>query len=323
MLRRSFFSIASGAAFGLALPARAQTAPKVYRVGVLATFSPRSRFPLADAMRDLGYEEGRNIVYDYQLAEGNYDRLGSLAAELVARKVDLIVALSNWDAEPAKRLTSTIPIVVVYSMAPVENGLVQSLARPGGNVTGTTVLPPEAAGKSLQLLRDVVPRASRMALLVDPDSPNMDWYIRATERAAKAMNLRLVLYPLRNVAEIDAALAAMSRDLPHGMFYATSGANWAHRARMVEFAAQHRLPTIYVFRGIVAEGGLMAYYHDDAAQLRRSASMVDRLLKGAKPADIPFEEPTKYEFVINLKTARDAGLTIPLSLRLQATEVIQ
>ena len=322
MQRRSIISITGGVALGAALPAVTQTAPRVYRIGVL-TRLPRAYFLLPSALRALGYEEGRNIVFDYRSAEGQGDRLPALAVALVEKKVDLIVAITNPDVEAAKRATSTIPIVMMYSVVPVEMGLVASLAHPGANVTGTTLHGPETAGKILQLLRDTVPRVKRVAVLLEPDIPLLQPYIRASESAATAMGIQLPLLSGRNAAELDVSFARIARERPDALYIVIGGAINTQRARIIEFAARERLPAIYTDKRPVTEGGLMSYTYSGDELLLRAAAIIDRILKGAKPADIPVEQPTRFDFAINLKTAQALGLTIPRSVRLQATEVIE
>jgi len=311
-------------ALGAAPLAWAQPTRRAYRIGVLLHFWPPERFVVLSApLRDLGYEEGRNIVFDYRFAEGQEDRLPGLAADLVAKKVDLIIAWFNQETLAAKRATSTIPIVMAFSIAPVESGLVASLAHPGGNVTGTTLQGPETAGKILQVLRDAVPRVSRVTILFEPEFPGMKFYLRATERAAEAMGIRLTLLPGRTLAEIESAFTLSARERPDALYVVPTGAIFTHRARVIDFAARQRLPAIYTTKYPVTEGGLISYSQDQAALARRAAAIIDRILKGAKPAELPVEQPTKFDLVINLKTAKALGLTIPQSLLLRADEVIQ
>ena len=282
-----------------------------------------AEFVLRNACASLGYEEGRNLIVDYRFAEGQQDRLPGLAADLVANKVDLIVAVTNPEILAAKRATTTIPIVMMYSSTPVETGLVASLARPGGNVTGTTIQGPETAGKILEVLHDAVPRAKRVALLFEPEFPGMQFYLRATERAAEAMGIRLTLLPGRSLAELETAFAVIARERPDALYVAMTGAIATHRARVIEFAARERVPAIYTGKLPVTEGGLMAYSQDFGPLVRRTAAIIDRILKGAKPADLPVEQPTNFELIINMKTANALGLTIPQSLLLRADEVIR
>ena len=306
------------------LALRAQQAPKTYRIGVLSQHIPREKFiAFPAALREIGYVEGQNFVFEYRYAEGREDRLPALAADLVAKQVDLILALVNPEILAAKRATSTIPIVMIYGLTPVESGLVPSLARPGGNVTGTAVEDPEAAGKKLEILRDALPRLARVTVLLEPEYPGMLAYTRATERAAKAMGIRLTLLRVRSLEELEHAFTLITRDRPDALYVAAVGAVISHRARVIEFAALQRLPAIYTVNFVVKEGGLMAYAANQAALLRRTAAIFDRILKGARPADLPVEQPTQFELAINLKTAKTLGLTLPQSLLLRANEVIE
>ncbi|MBI3371967.1 MAG: ABC transporter substrate-binding protein [Betaproteobacteria bacterium] len=313
-------------ALGIApLASWAQPARKAHRIGILSQAIPLpERFALLSAaLRELGYEEGRNIAFDYRFAEGREDRLPGLAADLVAKKVDLIVAFLNPEILAAKRATSTIPIVMVYAMAPVETGLVASLARPGGNLTGTTLQGPETAGKILEVLRDAVPGVARITILGEPEFPGMKLYIRATERAAEAMGIRLTLLPVRTLEEVETAFTVIARTRPDALYVVPTGAIVLHRARVIEFAARQRLPAVYTAKLLVIEGGLISYSQDQAALVRRTAAIIDRILKGAKPAELPVEQPTKFDLVVNLKTAKALGISIPKSVLVRADEVIQ
>jgi putative tryptophan/tyrosine transport system substrate-binding protein len=301
----------------------AQPVRKVFRIGLLSVYPREFSAAIVVALRELGYEEGRNIEFDYRFAEGKEDRLAGLAAELVASKIDLIIAPANPDILAAKRATSTIPIVMVRSLAPIETGLIASLSRPGGNVTGTTIQAPELAGKMVEVLRDAVPRITRVTVLWEPEFPGMELYRRESERAAGKMGIRLTLLPGRTLAEMEAGFAHVVRERPDALMVVLSGAIFTHRARVIEFATRQRLPAIYTSKLPVAEGGLISYASEPGALVRRTAAIIDRVLKGAKPADIPVEQPTKYELVINLKTAKAIGLTIPQSLLIRADEVIQ
>ncbi len=228
-------------------------------------------------LRESGYEEGRNLVVEYRSADGQLGRLPGLAAELVAAKVDLIVAWTNPETLAAMRATATIPIVMVANQVPVESGLIASLVRPGGNITGTTIQGPETAGKILEVLHDLLPRAKRVAVLWEPEFPGMELYRQATERAADAMGIRLTLLSGQSIAEIEAAFAAIVRDRPDALFVVPSGAINRNRSRVIEFAARERLPAIYPFKGPEIEGGLISYAQDYGPLVRRSASFVDRI----------------------------------------------
>ena len=323
MKRRLVVSMSGVAGLGCALPAFAQSTPKVYRIGVLSEVIPRQFMTLFELLRTLGYEESRNLLVDFRFAQGRADLLPAMAAELVAAKPDLIAASGNPEAAALKRVTSSIPIVMMFGSTPVETGLVASLARPGGNVTGTTLNAPQTVGKMTQLLREAVPRASRIAWLSEPEYPGMDLYIKSADQAAAAMGLRLRHLFVRTRADLDGALAALAADRPDAMGVATSGIIMANVTRVIEHASLSRIPALYNTRIPVTIGGLMSYGPHLPAIVRRHAEMIDKILKGAKPRDIPVEEPAKFELIINLRTARTLGLTIPRSLLIQADEVFE
>jgi ABC-type uncharacterized transport system substrate-binding protein len=323
---RRKFLLAAGTLLAAPVAARAQPTEKIYRIGVLTQGIPQKSFvALPTALRKLGYEEGRNFVFDYRFANYQASRLPELAASLVAEKVDLILAVTNAEILAAKQATSTIPIVMLAGLVPVEMGMVASLGRPGGNLTGTVIIDPDTAGKILQLLRDAVLRASRVFLLVDEAGfPGMDLYNRVTRRAAASMGIRLTQLEVGSVAELNAAFDRILRERPDAVKVVTGSTTLRqHQARVIEFAARERLPVIYTSKAPVLEGGLMSYNCDYAALYPRTAAIVDRVLKGANPAEIPIEQPTKYELVINMKTAKALGLPIPQSLLLRADQVIE
>jgi len=307
------------------LVAEAQQAGKIPRIGVLRQGS--SPDPLVEAfrqgLRELGYAEGRNVSIEYRWAEGRAERLPALAAELVRLKVDVIVA-SGVEALAVKRATTSIPIVMPVSSDPVRLGLVSSLARPGGNVTGLASFFDELAGKWVELLKQVLPRISRMAVLRYPEvDPNLT-QLRASEAAARSLGVRLHVLNAGDPDDLATAFAEAGSNRAEALIVFPSAFLFAHRARVVELAARHRLPTMYGQREyVVASGGLMSYGPDLHDLFRRAAVYVDKILKGAKPADLPVEQPTKFELVINLKTARALGLTIPRSLLLRADDVIE
>jgi putative ABC transport system substrate-binding protein len=324
--RRAFIDALAAGLLAAPLAAWAQPASKVYRIGVLLSDIPWGRlalFFLRTPLHHLGYDEGRNLVFEVRSAQGHKDRLAALAAELIAHKVDLIVAPLNPEILAAKRATSTIPIVMIFASTPVESGLVASLARPGGNVTGTAVQSPELAGKMLEALRDAVPRLASAACLLEPEYPGIHLYRHQSERAAEAMGIRLTFVHVHTAAELDGALGLIAQDRPDALLVSMTGAIVAQYPRVIDFAARQRLPALYSTKGPVIDGGLMSYAADFAALARRSVAMIDRILKGARPADLPVEQPAKFELVINLRTAKAIGLTIPQSLLLRADEVIQ
>ncbi|NDP42461.1 MAG: ABC transporter substrate-binding protein [Aromatoleum sp.] len=317
-------------AFGVApLAAFAQQAGKVYRIGYLSTPTRESVEHGLQAflrkLRELGWVEGHNLIIEYRWAEGNVERLPDLAAELVRRNVEVIVAPAGSAALAAKNATGSIPIVMIFPSDPVEIGLVASLRRPGGNITGTTFTPgPEIFGKQLQILKEAIPHASRVAILSNPADPSFPLQMmREVEAAARSLRIRLQHVEARGPEDFDSAFAAMARERAEAHLVTGTSTFLAHRSRLAELAVKGRLPTMYSFRENVEAGGLMAYAVNMADFVGHAAVYVDKILKGAKPADLPVEQPTKFELVINLKTAKALGLTIPQSLLLRADEAIQ
>jgi putative ABC transport system substrate-binding protein len=329
--RRTFLAGTGAALFATPFAAEAQQAAKIARIGYLGTnlaVSPHQHEAFRQGLRDLGYVEGRNVVIEYRSAEGKYERLPALAAELVALKVDVIVAAGGTPpALAATQATRTLPIVFIGAGDPVTSGLVTSLARPGGNVTGSSILAPELVGKRLELLKQAVPRVSRVAVLWQPggglaERTEMDM-LKGAEVAARALGVRVQFVEARGPADFDGAFSEMTRARAGALTVLSTPMFGGERRRLVDLAAKNRLPTVYSFREYVDAGGLMSYGPDLADMFRRAATYVDRILKGAKPADLPVEQPTKFELVINLKTAKALGLTIPPSLLGRADEVIQ
>jgi putative ABC transport system substrate-binding protein len=309
------------------LAAEAQPAAKIFRIGYLAT-NPTPHFQEAfrQGLRDLGYTEGRNLVIEDRNAAGKQERLPALAAELVAVKVDVIVAAGTPAALAIKQVTTTLPVVFTAVADPVTSGLVTSLARPGGNVTGLSVLAPELIGKCLEQLKQAIPAVSRVAVLWQPgvmgERTDKDMLKRA-EVAAQALRVGLQFLEARGPADFDKAFSEMTRARTDALAVLTSSMFFGERRRLAALAAKNRLPAVYPWREGVDAGGLMAYGPDLADLLRRAAIYVDRILKGAKPSDLPVEQPTKFELVINLKTAKALGLTIPPSLLARADHVIE
>jgi putative ABC transport system substrate-binding protein len=276
------------------------------------------------ALKDLGWVEGRNLVIEYRWADGKVERLPALAADLVRLNVDVIVAPAGAAALAAKNATSSIPIVMMFPAYPVETGLVASLSRPGGNITGTTFTPsPEIFRKQLQILKEAVPHASRIAVLGNPVDPG--WVLQTTEleSAARSMNISLQRVEARGPEEFDRAFAAMARERAEALLIGGSSTFLAHGARLAELSLNSRLPTMENFREMVDAGGLMAYAVNIRDFTPRGAVYVDKILRGAKPADLPVEQPTKFELVINLKTAKALGLALPPSVVQRADRVIQ
>ena len=330
IIRAAFAALTIGL---LAAPLAAEAQPSgkaVYRVGLIFTTSPVSEMagsqpvhPFARAfvhgLRDLGYVEGQNLILERRSAEGRFERFGDIVAELVRLRADVIVTVSDQMARAAKVVTTTIPIVMAVTIDPVGNGIVQSLARPGGNITGLTyVTGPEIEAKRLEILKDALPRAVRVAYLADWDGPSG----KSFRAAAQVLGMAAVrAEPTSN--EYTDAFATISRARPDALFVPGTGPNFAHRQLIVDFATRSRLPSTYAAREFVEAGGLMSYGVNISDLYRRAAVYVDKLLKGAKPADLPVEQPTKFELVINLKTAKALGLTIPPSLLLRADQIIE
>jgi putative ABC transport system substrate-binding protein len=277
---------------------------------------------LLQGLRELGYSEGQNIAIAFRSAEGKRERLPALAAELVQLPVDVIVTVGGVTGA-AKSATTTIPIVMLNADDPVRTGLVASMARPGGNITGVSGLTTELSGKRLELLKEAVPTLARVAVLWNTTSPAMTLRFTLMQETAEVFGVSLHPLGVQDANDIDSALAAMTQERPDALFIITDVLTVLHRRRIVDFAAQNQLPTMFEGRGPVAAGGLMAYGPNLADQHRRAAYYVDRILKGAKPADLPVEQPMRFELVINRKTAQALGMTIPPMLLFQADEVIQ
>ena len=316
-------------AFGAApLAAEAQQAGKVYRIGYLSAPTRASVEQVLQAflrkLRELGWVEGQNLIIEYRWADGKIERLPDLAAELVRLKVDVIVAPAGSAALAAKNATSSIPVVMMFPSDPVELGLVASLRRPGGNVTGTSFTSgPEIFGKQLQILKETIPHASRVAILRNPADPGDAPQVTEVEAAARSMGIRLQRVEARGPEEFATAFAAMARERAEALLVAGGSTFLVHRTKLAELAVKGRLPTMYSYREHVEAGSLMAYAVNMTDFIGRSAVYVDKILKGAKPADLPVEQPTKFELSINLKTAKALGITVPQSILLRADEVIQ
>jgi len=313
------------------LAAEAQQAAKVARIGYLSpnlATSPHLREAFREGLRDLGYVEGRNLVIEYRDAEGKVERLPALAAELVALKVDVIVAEGGNTRVPlaATQATRTLPIVFASAADPVGSGLVTSLARPGGNVTGLSSLAPELVGKCLEQLKQAVPGVSRVAVLWQPggfgERTEKDM-LKEAEVAARALGVRLQFVEARGPEDFDRTFSDMTRARAGALTVLGSAMFFNERRRLVDLAAKNRLPAVYAQREFVDAGGLMSYGPDLADLLRRAATYVDKILKGTKSGDLPIEQPKKFELVINLKTAKALGLTIPQSVLGRVDEVIQ
>jgi putative ABC transport system substrate-binding protein len=312
------------AALAAPLGAAAQPTSRVFRIGYLAPTAEPLAVGFHRGLRELGYVEGQNVVIVYRSADGRFDRLPELAAELVGEHVDVIVAEVTQASLTAKNATRTIPIVMMGVGDPVGAGLVQSLSRPGGNVTGTSGLSVGVARKSLQLLTEAVPGASRVAVLWNPANAVFQaQMLRETEGAARTLRVELRLVEARRPDDLDAALRAVGGQGARAILILPDPMFTTHRARIVELVAKTRLPAMYPVREAVEAGGLMSYAVNYVEVGARGAYYMDKILKGAKPADLPVEQPTKLELVINLKTAKALGLTIPPSVLARADEVIQ
>jgi putative tryptophan/tyrosine transport system substrate-binding protein len=327
MHRRAFLS-AVGTSL-LAVPARvlAQASQPIPRVGYLFSFTPAEGRHLWEAcrrgLRDLGYVEGRTIFLEPRWTDGHYERLPQLAAELVRLKPDVVVTAATPGSRAMKAATSTIPIVIVAVAEPVKAELVASLARPGSNVTGLSLLTPELSAKRLELVVDVLQNVPRVALLMNPDNGSHAVFLDETRRAAQRLSIPLHSLEARNPDEIERAFETATGLKAAALIVFDDPVIWSHRARIVELAAKRRVPVIYGYREFVDGGGLISYGPDRIEMYRRTAVYVDKILKGAKPADLPIEQPTKFELVVNVKTAKTLGLVIPRTLLLRAEHVIE
>ena len=307
--------------------AQAQPTGKVYRLGFLSSGSATAQASLVAALRDglraHGWFEGRNILIDYRFAENRFDRLPELAAELVRLKVDLIVATPAAAAVAAKKATGTIPIVIAGGADPVGLGLVANLARPGGNVTGSVGSVEDLYAKRLQLLKEAIPNARRVAILSNPASMTQPMSVSSAKAAASSLGVALQLLEVRAPNDFDGAFATMAKDRAEALLVVADPLFGTHAGRLAELVATYRLPSIYAVRGEFEPGGLIFYGSSVPQQVRQAAVYVDKILKGAKPGDLAVEQPTKFDLVINLKTAKALGVTIPPSLLLRASEVIE
>ena len=322
MPRRAFMAIIAGGLLAAPLAAGAQQVGKVPRIGVL-TFTPMTtglQEAFRQGLRDHGYVEGQNILLEWRAAEGRPDRARALAVELVQLNVDVIVANLTPAVQAAKDVTSTIPIVMA-SAGDLGTGFVASLARPGGNITGLTGISAELAGKRLELLRELIPALTRVGFLISPANPFTRALVEETRVAAKRTGVHLHVVDVRRLQDVDAALLAMTKQRAGAVI--VDGALTASTWRAAELAVRHRLPSISNQRQFVDSGGLMSHGAQFADVYRRAASYVDKILKGAKPGTLPVEQPTRFELVVNLKTARALGLTIPPSLLQRADQVIE
>ena len=331
MKRREFITlVAAGATAPWPLVARAQQAERVRRIGMLMSFredDPEGQQRVAllrQGLKELGWTEGRNIHIDYRWAGGDAAQAEANAAELVSQNPDVIVANSTLLLAAVRNKTSTIPIVFVAVGDPIGQGFVSSFAHPGGNITGFTSFEFATGAKWLELIKEIAPELRRIAFIFNPEAaPYADKIVQSIEPLAHSLGVRLMVTPTRDDREIDRALVAVSGEPNAGLIVSPDVFMYAHRGLIISLAARYRLPAIYAFRPYAADGGLLSYGHDVIEPWRRALTYVDKILKGASPADLPIEQPTKYELVINLKTAKALGLTIPPQLLDRANELIE
>jgi putative ABC transport system substrate-binding protein len=307
--------------------ADAQQPARIHRIGILSPSSGSFFSARDEAFRqrlgELGYVEGKNILIEYRYAEGKGERLPDLAAELVQLKVDVIVTTSPGTTLAAKKASATIPIVFAAAGDPVGTGLVSSLAQPGGNITGLSLMAPDLDGKRLELLKEAFPKVARVAFLWESDGTRGNLALTEMEAAAKALRVKLLPLPVRSLDEFEGAFARAEKERAQALITTTGGRINTQQRRVLDFAAKNRLPAIYHYSEFVEAGGLMSYGPDNTDLWRRAATYVDKILKGAKPGDIPVEQPTKFEFIINLNAAKQIGVTVPPSVLSRATKLIK
>jgi putative ABC transport system substrate-binding protein len=327
-MRKIFFCLTLGTIlFALCVPAWAQQPTKVPRIGFLSATSPATisarTAAFRQGLRELGYLEGKNIVIEFRYAEGNVDRLPALAAELVRLKVEAILTAGPTVTRPVKEATSTIPIVMTFDDDPVGSGFAASLARPGGNITGLSTLNPEIAGKQLELLKQVVLKLSRLAVLGPSTRPGTAQALKEIAVVAESFAVKHLHFDVQDANDIETAFRSASSGRAEAILVLQGPVINSKRARIVELAAKSRLPGMYYSTEFVENGGLISYATSITDLSRRAATYIDKILKGAKPADLPIEQPTKFELAINLKTAKQIGLTIPPNVLARADRVIR
>jgi putative ABC transport system substrate-binding protein len=321
--RREFISLLGGAVAAWPLIARAQQGKRIPRIGVLWPNPPAMFDFLRQGLKDFGYVEGQNIAFEFRWAESRLDQLPEMAAELVRLKVDVIVTLAPQATLAAKRATDTIPIVFVAMGDPVASGVVPSLARPGANVTGTTRMISEMSAKHVELLKEAVPSLAKLAVLWNPTNSSHQPAMQAVDAAARSLSLQLQPLEVRAVAELDGTFDAIVRDKADGLLFIADPVFFIQLRRMADFVASNRLPAICNFTEFPKLGGLMGYAPSLPDEFRHAASHIDKILKGAKAAELPVEQPTRFQLVVNLKSAKALGLTIPPMLLARADEVIE
>ena len=311
----------------LSISAEAQQPQRIPRIGVLSVTSPATIAARLDAfrqaLRELGYVEGKNIVIEYRYADGNLDRVPALAAEMVRLNVDVIVTGGSAATRPAKEATATIPIVMAQDTDPVGNGFVASLARPGGNITGLSIVAPELSGKQLELLKEIVPKLSRVAVLGHSNEPSYIQLRKEMELAGKALKIQIQFLDARSPKDVETAFRETTKRHADAVLVPTTPIVGSQRAQIADLAVKNRLPAMYGQPEYVDVGGVMFYGTSITDLFRRAATYVDKILKGAKPADLPVEQPKKFEFIINLKAAKQIGLTIPPNVLARADRVIR
>ena len=327
-MNKKIYWLALGAMlFALCMPAEAQQPTKIPRIGYLSgsspSTSPARRKAFQQGLRELGYVEGKNIIIEWRFAEEKFDRLPALAAELVRLKVDIIVTAGPQATRPAKQATSTIPIVMAQDPDPIGDGFVASLARPGGNITGLSSLAPELSGKQLELMKEIVPKLSHVAVFGTSINPGNAQNLREVELAAKAFGVKLQYLDVLSPNDIETAFQAASKPRADAVLMLPGSVLVLRRAQLTDLAVKSRLPAIYPQTEFTEAGGLMYYGTNTPDLFRRAATYVDKILKGTKPADLPVEQPTKFEFVINLKAAKQIGLTIPPNVLARADKIIK
>ena len=327
MIGKIFVWLLATVVLTTAPPADAQQPKKVPRIGFLGSASPSTISTRIEAfrqgLRELGYVEGKNIVIEYRWAEGKIERLPDLATELVRLQLEVIVTAGPSSTRPVKEATSTIPIVMAFDNDPVGSGFVTSLARPGGNITGLSTLAPEISGKQLALLKEIVPRLSRVAVLGNSTNPGNAQSLKETELAAGALKVQLQYLDVQDHKDIETTFQAATKGRAEAVLVLQNPVLTSHRKQLVDLTVKGRFPAIYDRGEFVEEGGLMTYAVSSTDLFRRAATYVDKILKGAKPADLPVEQPTKFEFIVNLKAAKQIGLTIPPNVLARADRVIR
>lgn len=319
--------IAALATLAAPLVAAGQPATPIHRIGFIGNSTPALESnlvgPFREGLRERGYDEGRNLAIEYRWAQGDYARLPALVAELIAAKVEVLVAAGTPAALAVKRATTTVPMVMVAVGDPVGTGLVASLARPGGNLTGLVSIAPDLEGKRLELLQEVAPKLSLVSVLINPANPFTVSSAEQIRAAAQVLQLKVHFANVRVEGDLDQAFEAIARERPEGLIMVADRVFLHNRARIAAFATRHRIPGVYAYSELVEAGGLMSFGPSYPGMHRRAAYYVDRILRGANPADLPMEQPEKFELIVNLKTARAFGLAVPQSLLLRADRLIR